>query len=417
LRSSLAAAALALAVLSSCAHRSAAPVVRASTPPTPIAAAPNAPSWSTDDLRTLRVRLGAALGASALATSGIAILDAQGRPLFVRRERTPMTPASTLKLLVGAASLETLGPAFRFSTTFETDDDPRDGAIDGNLYLVGSGDPTLTRDDLRAGVASVARDGVQRVDGALVTDASLFSGPEVNRAWDPDDLQYGYAAGTSALSLDQGTVEMHLIPTTVGAPARVRVIPTSTDVRTLGAVTTSYSTLLSIVRAPDRNDFTLSGHIAAGAEQSFWTPVVNQPRYVAGVARAMLRERGVTASPPSSPTCCGVIGPRRCARSSTRCSSNRTITSPSSFCVRSVRRAVRGPRRAARSLSAQCCSVRARRRTGCALSTAAASRRATASRQSRLRRCSREPRSSRSATFSSTRCRALGSREPYAIGT
>ncbi len=292
LGSRLATAALALAVLSSCAHRSIAPRVRSSTPPTPIAAAPHAPQWSADDLRALRAQLGSALGASALATSGIAILDAQGRPLFERRERSAMTPASTFKLLVGATSLQTLGPNFRFSTTFETDDDPRDGAIDGDLYLVGSGDPTLTRDDLRAGAATVARD-IHRIDGALVTDASLFSGPEVNRAWDPDDLQYGYAAGTSALSLDQGTVEIHLVPTSVGAPARVRVVPASTDVRTTGAVTTSYSTLLNILRAPDRNDFTLSGRIAAGAEQSFWTPVINQPRYVAGVAREMLRERGV----------------------------------------------------------------------------------------------------------------------------
>jgi D-alanyl-D-alanine carboxypeptidase/D-alanyl-D-alanine-endopeptidase (penicillin-binding protein 4) len=159
--------------------------------------------------------------------------------------------------------------------------------------LVGAGDPLLTRDDLRGGVASLARAGVRDVAGAVVADASLFSGPEVNKAWDPDDLQYGYAAGTSALSLDQGTVEFHLIPTSAGAAARVRVLPPSDMVRVSGAIVTSYATLLNIQRDAARNDFTLDGRIEVGAEQSFWRPVTDLPRYAAGVARSMLRERGI----------------------------------------------------------------------------------------------------------------------------
>ena len=244
-------------------------------------------------MRALQAELAGPLAASALATAGIAILDAQGRPLFERRDRDAFAPASTFKLIVGASALETLGPGYRFPTTFESDDDPSDGTIAGNLYLVGSGDPTLTSDDLRGGVAAVVRSGVRAVTGALVADASAFSGPEVNPAWDPDDLQYGYAAGTSALSLDQGTAEFHVVPTTVGAPAAVKVLPRSDAVRLSGAIVTGYSTMLSIARAPDRNDFTLDGHVAAGAEQSFWEPVIDQARFAADAAGAMLRRRGV----------------------------------------------------------------------------------------------------------------------------
>jgi D-alanyl-D-alanine carboxypeptidase/D-alanyl-D-alanine-endopeptidase (penicillin-binding protein 4) len=284
----LAAAALALAAVSACSHGS---PERRPSEPTPIAAAPNAPGWRGPQVRALQAQLRSALGASALATSGVAIVDSDGRPLFVRRERTALTPASTFKLLVGAAALTTLGPAFRFATTFETIADPRDGRIDGDLYLVGSGDPTLTRDDLRGGAGSVARAGVHEVRGALIADAGAFSGPETNPAWDPGDLEYGYAAGTSALSLDQGTVEFHLVPTTAGAPARIRVLPPSDAVRVFGGVLSSYTTLLTIQRDPGRNDFTFSGRVAD--EQSFWRPVIDLPRYAADVARSMLRERGV----------------------------------------------------------------------------------------------------------------------------
>ncbi len=268
-------------------------VATAPSGPTPLAAAPSAPAWSAHELASLQSQLRAAFGASALATSGIAVVDGNGRPLFARRERTPMTPASTFKVLVGAAALETLGPDFRFSTTLETVDDPSDGKIRGDVYLVGTGDPLLTRDDLRGGVAAMVRAGVRDVSGAVVADASVFAGAEQNVAWEPDDLQYGYAAGTSALSLDQGTVEFHLVPTSVGIPARIRVLPPSSAVRVTGGVITSYATLLTIQRDAARNDFTFSGRVAAGAEQSFWRPVIDLPRYTADVARTMLRERGV----------------------------------------------------------------------------------------------------------------------------
>jgi D-alanyl-D-alanine carboxypeptidase/D-alanyl-D-alanine-endopeptidase (penicillin-binding protein 4) len=282
------AAALALVVLAACGRR---PPERVTAQPAPIEAVVGAPAWSADDVRALQAKLRTALGASALATSGVAIVDAGGRTLFARRERTALTPASTFKLLVGAAALTVLGPSYRFETTFESVAEPHDGALDGDLFLVGNGDPELTRDDLRGGVGTVARAGVRAVHGALIADAGAFSGREINAAWDPDDLQYGYAAGTSALALDQGTVEFHLVPTVAGAPAHVRVVPASDAVRVRGGVATSYTTLLTIQRDAFRNDFTFSGTVAA--EQSFWRPLIDLPRYAALVARSMLRERGI----------------------------------------------------------------------------------------------------------------------------
>ena len=293
-RRTRAAATFAVAVLASCARPAPPPRPAPHVSATPIVAAAHAPAWSAADVRALQGKLSAALGPSALATSGIAIVDAQGRPLFLRRERTPFTPASTFKVLVGATALEMLGPQFRFPTTFESLAEPQDGTLHGDVYLVGSGDPMLTRDDLRAGVAALARTGVRSVDGALVADASVFAGPEVNHDWDADDLQYGYAAGTSALALDQGTVEFHLEPTSVGAPVRIQVVPPSDAVRVRGGLVTGYSTMLTIQRDPSRNEFTFDGHVSPNAEQSFWRPVVGLPYYTAEVARAMMRRRGIT---------------------------------------------------------------------------------------------------------------------------
>lgn len=291
----LVAAALVASAVSGCAasHAASPPPVASARSTTPVPAVHHAPAWSAAQLTALRTKLRSALSASALATSGIAIVDADARPLYVQRERTPFAPASTFKVLVAIAALETLGPAFRFETSFEVLDEPHDGAVAGDLYLVGTGDPTLSSDDVRGGVGAVARSGVHSIDGALVADASAFGGTEINRAWDPDDLQYGYAAGTSALSLDQGTVEFHIVPTSVGAPANIVVRPNNDAVRINGAIVTGYETSLSIDRATTRNDFTVAGRIALGAEQSFYRPVANISRYTAEVARTMFAARSI----------------------------------------------------------------------------------------------------------------------------
>ena len=251
------------------------------------------PPWTPDQVAEVQRKLRAVLSASALATSGIAILSADAQPLFLRRDRVPYAPASTFKLLVAAAALETLGPDYRFDTTLEALDVPRDGTVAGDVYLVGNGDPTLRADDLAAAAGALAQAGVQRVTGGVVADGSAFSGPEVNAAWDPDDLQYGFAAGASALSVDEGTVEFHIVPTSPGAAARIEVRPPNDDVRISGAVTTSYATTLTIDRAPASNAFTFGGTIAVGAEQSFWRPLIDLPRYAAAVERTALVRRGI----------------------------------------------------------------------------------------------------------------------------
>lgn len=284
------AAVLAVGVLASCgpaggdggAAAAVAPPARPSAPPL----------WSAGEVARLRARLAPALGMSALATSGIAILDANGRPLVLRRAATPLAPASTFKLLVAVAALATLGPEFRFETTVEAIDGPHGGTLAGSLYLIGGGDPSLTHDDLAGAAHALAAAGVERVAGGVVGDASAFGGPEVNPAWDRSDLQYDYAAGTSALSLDEGTVEFRVVPTAAGEPARIDVLPPNGEVAVHGGVVTGGAGELTIDRAPAENAFTFGGGIG-GYEQRFLRPVVDQARYAAGALRAALVARDV----------------------------------------------------------------------------------------------------------------------------
>lgn len=274
-----------------------------------------APPWSAAERDALRATLSSILAGDILEHStGIVVLAGDGSTLFARRAAVPVTPASTLKLLVAASALNSLGPAHRFETRFVANEPPHDGTLGGALWLVGGGDPTLTSEDLRRGVGALARAGIARVEGALQIDDSAFSGPEQNPRWDRDDLSYDYAAGTSAMSLDEDTVQFEVTPDPGGGAARVRVVPDNESIAFSGSIATGGGTYLTIERKPElptfssgdrasaagsdaaaepHNEYVLAGHIAYGETQKFFKPVLGMPGYVGGAVAAMLAKRNI----------------------------------------------------------------------------------------------------------------------------
>ena len=54
-----------------------------------------------------------------------------------------LPPASVIKTITGFYALETLGPDFTFETKLITTGPIIDGVLDGDLILIGGGDPTL----------------------------------------------------------------------------------------------------------------------------------------------------------------------------------------------------------------------------------------------------------------------------------
>ncbi len=185
------------------------------------------------------------------------------------------------------------------------------GVLRGGIWLVGGGDPTLTSDDLRRGVGVLSRSGIRQIDGTLAVDDTAFSGPEQNPRWDPDDLDYDYAAGTSAISLDEDTVEFDVAPDPNGGSARVKPVPDNLSISFVGSIATTYGSYsnVSIERKTDMPTFgaseaeaaetephivyVLDGNVVHGETQVFYKPILGIPGYVGGVVAAMLATRGI----------------------------------------------------------------------------------------------------------------------------
>ncbi|MGG5210382.1 D-alanyl-D-alanine carboxypeptidase/D-alanyl-D-alanine endopeptidase [Chryseobacterium sp. MIQD13] len=101
-------------------------------------------------------------------------------------ENTPLVPASTTKLLTTETALNLLGENYRWMTQLEysgTIDET--GTLNGNLYLIGSGDPSLGtnkagawsyRDIISDFMGGLSREGIRKVNGDIIIQTALFKG-------------------------------------------------------------------------------------------------------------------------------------------------------------------------------------------------------------------------------------------------
>ncbi|NJD33223.1 MAG: hypothetical protein FIB04_15195, partial [Gammaproteobacteria bacterium] len=96
-------------------------------------------------------------------------------PLVSYNSTVPRNPASTMKVLTTYAALETLGPAYTWHTRAYATGPVRDQVLEGNLVLVGGGDPFLTAERWWGFVNGLRQEGVERVTGDVIIDDSLFA--------------------------------------------------------------------------------------------------------------------------------------------------------------------------------------------------------------------------------------------------
>jgi serine-type D-Ala-D-Ala carboxypeptidase/endopeptidase (penicillin-binding protein 4) len=118
------------------------------------------------------------------------------------------TPASTLKTLTAALSLDVLGREHTFRTVVLADAGVRRGRLQGNLVLQGEADPELTDEALWGLAKQLKASGLRKVDGDLVVDAGPYAFPLYGAGWAWDDAGLSYSPEITGLNLDGGVVEL-----------------------------------------------------------------------------------------------------------------------------------------------------------------------------------------------------------------
>ena len=108
-----------------------------------------------------------------------------GQVVFARHPGLPLEPASNEKLCVTYGALVELGLSYRFRTEV-LGEGRRVGSVwRGRLVLKGYGDPSLTSLDLIRLANLLRRQGIRRVTGHIVGDASWFDARTLATGWLP----------------------------------------------------------------------------------------------------------------------------------------------------------------------------------------------------------------------------------------
>jgi D-alanyl-D-alanine carboxypeptidase/D-alanyl-D-alanine-endopeptidase (penicillin-binding protein 4) len=125
-----------------------------------------------------------------------------------------------MKIITSSTALTLLGPDYTYKTTFLVDGPVQDSLLDGDLIVIGRGDPTIS-DNMR-GIATTVMDaladsirahGIRQISGRLVRVGNAFPDSTRGYGWEWDDLGEYYAAGVDELIFNEG-----MAPTTPRPP-------------------------------------------------------------------------------------------------------------------------------------------------------------------------------------------------------
>lgn len=154
-------------------------------------------------------------GVWSMTPDGCLVVAAGSRVLYEQRPSTPVLPASVTKVLTAAGALEILGPDSRYSTLVRGEA-PIDGVIEGDVVLVGGGDPVLgsnawavarkvpVHTPLDALADQLVAAGVTAINGSIVGDESRYDSERTVASWPRRLVADGESGPLSALLVNDG---------------------------------------------------------------------------------------------------------------------------------------------------------------------------------------------------------------------
>jgi D-alanyl-D-alanine carboxypeptidase/D-alanyl-D-alanine-endopeptidase (penicillin-binding protein 4) len=146
-------------------------------------------------------------------------------PLLAWQAERPVNPASIMKLVTTNAALDLLGPAWTWNTPVWLDGTVKDGMLEGNLVIKGTGDPKLVLERVWMLLRRVQQLGVHDIRGDIVLDRSAFASAATGAAdFDGEPLR-PYNVQPDALLLNYGSLLLTFIPDPARGIAAVAVDP------------------------------------------------------------------------------------------------------------------------------------------------------------------------------------------------
>ena len=129
-----------------------------------------------------------------------------------------LTPASTIKIVTTSTALEVLGSNYFYSTSLFYDGVVEDSVLKGNLYIEGSGDPSLGSEFSDKGkeafmdafLQGIKDKGIKSIEGNVIVLDQLFGYDGVSPKYLWEDLGNYYAPGAYGISIFDNMYRIYL---------------------------------------------------------------------------------------------------------------------------------------------------------------------------------------------------------------
>jgi len=254
---------------------------------------------------TLEERIASLMNSSVARNSDVSLAVVElgsGRLIAERDMHQPLAPASNMKLFTTAAGIDLLHPDFEITTTvYARGEVDAAGTLHGDVKIVGRGDPTIGGrfhdDHATAVIEEWASDlkaaGIKTVEGNLVFEYGYMDTDYIHPTWPTDQLVDWYEAPVSAFSMQEGCVEVRVLPSRSRKPCVVQLDPNTRYINLQSSCVTGRG-LPFITRILDSNTIVVRGGVPvrSGPTEVFVT-VENPIHYFAAVTSETFAREGI----------------------------------------------------------------------------------------------------------------------------
>ena len=264
---------------------------------------------ASETLETIQQRIARSLNrAGARSTSwGIRITDPEDDKVLVEvNPDNAFLPASVMKVVTTATAVEKLGPDFRYRTgVYANGTVDEHGVLDGDVILVGRGDPNLVDSYGDLGQPSALRNlaekvheiGIREIAGDVIGDDSYFapSGGGRGAIFSAENGTL-YGAPVTALSINNNVIQITARAPQSGKDVTVELVPRTSHFRirnqaVIGAADAKQT--LSIQMLRNSNTLVISGTLPVSKTVTR-TIVLNKPaETTAAIFKEELERKGV----------------------------------------------------------------------------------------------------------------------------
>jgi D-alanyl-D-alanine carboxypeptidase/D-alanyl-D-alanine-endopeptidase (penicillin-binding protein 4) len=268
--------------------------------------------------RTFEERLASLVNSSVSQSSdtSIQIVELEsGRVVAERNPHMPLAPASNMKLFTTGAAIDLLKPSFEVTTgVYVRGQIDPSGTLNGDLKVVGRGDPTIggrfhdgqATAVLQEWAADLKRAGIKTITGDLIFEYGYMDTEYIHPTWPVDQLTAWYEAPVAAFSMQEGCVEVRVLPSRSGQRCIVQLEPPTSFIQVQNSCRTGGG-MPYITRFRGTNTVIVKGGVPvrSGASEVFIT-IENPVHYFAAVTnetfqRAGIRVQGKVSLVPRDP--------------------------------------------------------------------------------------------------------------------